>query len=580
VHPRVSMPLPAVWLAGLFLAVPVTATGQPQTGARTRSLIREAQHALESGNAAQAERYFKAAVAADPASPEAMCGLGQTQLGLRQYEEAARALQSCKTLILDRLRRLQSQQAEAYTQADQEIREIQDTIRAIQTGVLQPSDPGYLGRLEDRIRELQNLQTRERIRVEVPAPISLALGTAYLKLGQPDLAENELLAALRVAPGLGEAHQGLAAAYLAQGRWDECAEHIRLAEEAGVVVDPRLKIDLKAHRTADLTAPAPSTPAATPKSTQKLTIENRGRTCAVNGMFVHLEASITPSWGIHDPVVHFRTDKAQGWYSMTMLPAEGDRFAVTLPRPRGAKSFRYYIDVSNYDDTSIRTDESRVRVVKQEDDCPEAAADSKEAAAVLIVEPPRDVADAAPVPDGFSIRGTTADMGVLEIGSKKALLFGGAALAGAAAAGVALFKSPEQSYDGPMPFEDLPGIAFVNSDPPPGSTLLLRGGTISVELQVYSLQTLPGARITAELVQGFASFGGACIALQGTHDLAAGITTSVVLSGPTTPIGGGCDTRVPIEQMRVWVVGSDGLGGFRTGIPPLNHIRVHYDLAE
>ena len=53
----------------------------------------------------------------------------------------------------------------------------------------------------------------------------------------------------------------------------------------------------------------------------------------------------------------------------------------------------------------------------------------------------------------------------------------------------------------------------------------------------------------------------------------------MVLSGPTFTRGG-CDTRVPIEQMFVRVLRADGLGGFRTGLPPLLPIPILFDLTD
>ena len=53
-----------------------------------------------------------------------------------------------------------------------------------------------------------------------------------------------------------------------------------------------------------------------------------------------------------------------------------------------------------------------------------------------------------------------------------------------------------EPYAGPQPFEDLPGIEFVGSNPPPGSTLSLSSGTISLELRLYSLETMAGANVT------------------------------------------------------------------------------------
>jgi hypothetical protein len=218
-------------------------------------------------------------------------------------------------------------------------------------------------------------------------------------------------------------------------------------------------------------------------------------------------------------------------------------------------------------------------VADEREKCGEAATDLEEPGGVLIVDIPRDVGDAPPVPPGFSIRGTANDVGVLEIGSNKSLIFGGIAAAGAVVAGVAVASKEAEPYAGPQPFEDLPGIEFVSSNPPPESTLSLSSGTLSLHLRVYSLETMMGATVTADLAAP--SFNSSsCIILSGTHDLRARENETVVLTGPTQPNGGFCDTRVPLEEIRVRVVPASGLGGFRTGIAPLHHLRVLYYITE
>jgi tetratricopeptide (TPR) repeat protein len=567
-------------LAGWLLAAPGPAAGQSSSSGQVGSLLREAQQALQAEDYDAAERYFRQAAAADPRSPDATCGMGQVHMALRQYEEAVRSLESCRKLVLTHLRELQTEQTRAYATIETEIREVRDTIQAIRSGRIQGAGADRVTHLEARLRELEQMKTRDPVRVEVPPQVSFALGTAYLQVGRLDEAEREFLTLLRRDPRAGEAHNNLATVYLAQGRFEEAEERVRLAEENGVRVNPKMKADIAARYSPGAPSGGPARKATTTRpEDEPFTIQHAGRTCAANGLFIQLEATVTPSWGIHDPIVRFRSKEGSGWYAMTMLPSGEDTFATRLPRPRGAESFDYYIEVSGYDETTTRTEDFRVTVVKKAADCAEAALDTKEAGGVLIVDIPRDVADAPPVPPGFSIRGTANDIGVLEIGSNKSLILGGIAAAGAVAAGVAVASQPAEPYSGPQPFEDLPGVDFVSSDPPPESTLSLSGGFISIVLSMYAVEDMPGATVTVELASP--SFNSSsCIILTTTHDFVARRRDSVVVSGPTQPNGGFCDTRVPLEEMRVRAVPASGLGGFRTGRAPLSHLRVMYHITE
>ena len=570
-----SLALP-VSIAGVLLAFPSLAAGQ--SSGKAESLLREGHQALQSEDYEAAKRYFRAAVAADPRSPNASCGLGQVHMAQRQYPEAILALENCRTQLLGSLRRLQAEQTRSFGGIETAIRELRDTIQDIQSGRIKGGGADRVMQLEARIRELEQMKNRDPVRIEVPPEISFALGTAYLQVGQLDEAERELLTVLRTNPDSGEAHNNLAAVYLAQSRFEEAAERVRLAEAGGARVSPQMKADIAAQHSPGVPSSARAAPARTSRPEEEpVSIQHESRSCAADGVFVRIAASATPSWGIHDPILRFRTEEDAGWYSATMLPTGGDGFAVTLPKPRGAKSFEYFIEVSSYDEKKTRTDDFQVAVVKKRTECAEASADLAEAGGVLIIDVPRDIADAPPVPPGFSIRGTTSDVGMLEIGMNKALIAGGVALAAAAGTGVAAASKPPQEYSGPRPFVDAPGVEFVTSDPPPGSTLSLSGGQIAIQLLVYAPQSMPGASIRAELAMS--DNGGPCIVV-GTHqDLAAGRKESVVVSGPTLR-NENCSIGSPLEVLRVVVIEADGIGGFRTGYPPLRNLRVLYHVTE
>jgi uncharacterized protein HemY len=81
---------------------------------------------------------------------------------------------------------------------------------------------------------------------QVPAFLSLALGSAHFRNRELADAEREYRAALAVRPGLGEALNNLAVVLLLTGRPTEAQEQLRLAEKAGFKVAPGLKSDVDA----------------------------------------------------------------------------------------------------------------------------------------------------------------------------------------------------------------------------------------------------------------------------------------------------------------------------------------------
>jgi tetratricopeptide (TPR) repeat protein len=97
-------------------------------------------------------------------------------------------------------------------------------------------------------QQLQNLQDQKRVPMDAfhpTAEVLLALGSAYFRAGNRDLAESEWKAAVGVNPGLGEAHNNLAALYMQRSQFDQAERELDLAEKAGFSVNPQFKIDLK-----------------------------------------------------------------------------------------------------------------------------------------------------------------------------------------------------------------------------------------------------------------------------------------------------------------------------------------------
>ena len=82
--------------------------------------------------------------------------------------------------------------------------------------------------------------------MSVPSFVSMALGSAFFRLGRLADAEREYKATVAVDPKTGEAYSNLAVVYLETGRFDEAEKAIKAAEKTGFKVNPQLKDDVKA----------------------------------------------------------------------------------------------------------------------------------------------------------------------------------------------------------------------------------------------------------------------------------------------------------------------------------------------
>jgi Flp pilus assembly protein TadD len=160
---------------------------------------------------------FEKATEKDPVFARAFCGLGRARLGLKQYSEAVVAYTSCRDLIL----REAAIDGRAKWQMDRQRR-------------------------DDRLNVMKDQLGRENLRgVQVPAEVSLGLGSAYFRLGRHRQAEDNYRAAIAVDGRMGEAHNNLAVIYMLSGRLDEAEREMKAAEKAGFTVSPKFKEDLK-----------------------------------------------------------------------------------------------------------------------------------------------------------------------------------------------------------------------------------------------------------------------------------------------------------------------------------------------
>jgi Flp pilus assembly protein TadD len=195
----------------------------------------------------EAEREFQTAVKLDPLFVMAYYNLGQTRMSLHRYPEAVQAFLDCRAARHKVAALAQTNQALADQRRDQEIQELQDSIRLFRSGnVHTGGDPEHMAmKLESRLQQLQSEKRRGVTSMETPAELSLALGSAYFRSGKPDDAEREYREAIKVNSKLGEAHNNLAVICFLTGRLDEAEKEMKAAEKSGFAVNPRFKDDLK-----------------------------------------------------------------------------------------------------------------------------------------------------------------------------------------------------------------------------------------------------------------------------------------------------------------------------------------------
>jgi len=242
-------------LAGALLLA-----GAPGSNQRlAESKLKEGQELLREERFEQAVEAFREALRLDPLLMMAHYGLGQAHMALREYPAAVADYQRAREVFLQLVsvgvsRRLGDDQAR-----DDRIRDLQERIRETLAQPY-PANSSAARRQETLIQQWElEIATLQRSQgqtntPEVPAGLSLRLGSAHFRNGQMADAEREYRAAIAVNGKLGEAHNNLAVVLLLTGRAAEAKEEVRLAEKAGFKVPPGLVADIDS---ALATAPSP-----------------------------------------------------------------------------------------------------------------------------------------------------------------------------------------------------------------------------------------------------------------------------------------------------------------------------------
>ena len=199
---------------------------------------REGQELMSAERYEQAAAAFRRAVENDRLLTLAHHGLGEAYMALRRYASAIQAFLGARSAFetLHRLSERNRQEVERWR--DDEIRELREVIR-------RTSSPLRRTQLDARVQELQRQRKSNDEAFVSPAELSLALGSAYFRNNRLEDAEREWQNAVGANPGLGEAHNNLAALYAMTGRRPEAERAVEAAEKARFRVDPRLKEDIQ-----------------------------------------------------------------------------------------------------------------------------------------------------------------------------------------------------------------------------------------------------------------------------------------------------------------------------------------------
>jgi tetratricopeptide (TPR) repeat protein len=198
-----------------------------------------------------AGRSFTAAIGIDPEFDMAHYMLGRVHLAQKQYAAAVQSLVKARDLFAAQTGGTFTDRNEGQRVRRERLAGIDDLIgnlRAMTPQTFQIRE--QIRQLEERKRQIEDLDRARDLTPDkqVPAFVSLSLGSAYFRSGKLPEAETAYLAAIAADPKTGEAHNNLAVVYFETGRYAQAKASLRAAEKAGVKVHPGLKaqIDAKA----------------------------------------------------------------------------------------------------------------------------------------------------------------------------------------------------------------------------------------------------------------------------------------------------------------------------------------------
>jgi tetratricopeptide (TPR) repeat protein len=192
----------------------------------------------------RAARSFRAAIEIDPQFEIPYYGVGRAQMALKNFTAAIMAYEHCRDLYRAQASRQFTNVQEAQRFRRDRIIEIDEQLRQVQSMRQTSQTADLIRQLQNQRRDIQeSIQRGDNMSLEsnVPAFVSLALGSAYFRAGRLSDAEREYKATIDSDNRSGEAHSNLAVVYLETERFDLALRSLDAAKKTGFRVNPELE---------------------------------------------------------------------------------------------------------------------------------------------------------------------------------------------------------------------------------------------------------------------------------------------------------------------------------------------------
>jgi tetratricopeptide (TPR) repeat protein len=199
---------------------------------------------------------FRKAIDIDPQFEDAYYSLGRAQMQLKQFAQAVLSYTKCRELYEAQAGRLFANRQDTQRFRHDRLAEIDELIRQLQQGPQTVTVQDRLRQLQEQRRQTSEYLSRgNNVTIErtIPSFVSLALGSAYFRMGNMAEAETAYKAAIRADGKSGEALSNLAVVYMETGRLEEAEKALAAAEKTGFRVNPQLKEEIKNRRKAGST---------------------------------------------------------------------------------------------------------------------------------------------------------------------------------------------------------------------------------------------------------------------------------------------------------------------------------------
>ena len=209
----------------------------------------------------EAAQSFQQAIDIDPQFEDAYYSLGRAQMQLKQFAQAVLSYTKCRELYEAQAGRLFANRQDTQRFRHDRLAEIDELIRQLQQGPQTVTVQDRLRQLQEQRRQTSEYLSRgNNVTIErtIPSFVSLALGSAYFRMGNLAEAETAYKAAILADGKSGEALSNLAVVYMETGRLEDAEKALKAAEKTGFRVNPQLKEEIKSRRKAGSTMYSPS----------------------------------------------------------------------------------------------------------------------------------------------------------------------------------------------------------------------------------------------------------------------------------------------------------------------------------